>query len=130
MEINTGTQTEWNGGTLTNIRIHQIRDELKLCALTNNLTEWLTLLVQMNHEVYGFETPTQQKEIREELKELAEKINSHQQTKNKTRHLRGTQTGIPAELIDSLHDMQYKLDEIFHKSGLQTALKDDAGDSF
>lgn len=127
MDINTASQTEWNGGTLTNIRIHTMREEIRACAATNELRPWLTLLEQMNHDLYGFQTTAQKKEIREKLKQLAEKINLHVKqsrfTKIKTK-------GIPAGIIDSLNDMQYQLDEIFHTSGLQTALKEDSGDAF
>ena len=126
MEITQASQTEWNGGTLTNIRIHSIREEIKLSAMSNDLQNWLTLLVQMNHEVYGFEDKKEQEELRTTLKELADKINEYVRLKKFSRK----NIGIPPYIIDALNDMQYKLDEIFHKSGLQTALKEEAGDVF
>lgn len=125
MDIGTASQTEWNGGTLTNIRIHSIREEIKMCALTGDIGNWLMLLTKMNHELYGFQDEEQKKQIRNELKTLAEKINKHRQNQ-KYLKIRG----IPADIIDALNDMEYKLDDVFHKSGLQTALKEDAGDSF
>jgi len=127
MDLNNASQTEWNGGTLTNIRIHSIRDELKMASMNRDINNWLTLLVQMNHEVYGFETPKEKEEIRSKLKELANNINEELQKRN-SRYVK-VKT-IPADIIDKLNDMQYILDEIFHKSGLQTALREDAGDAF
>lgn len=127
VDITTSTQTEWNGGTLTNIRIHDIREQLKVASMNKDLNSWLTLLVQMNHELYGFQNPTQKKDIRQQLNILAERINKYEQVK---RTIKFKQIGIPPQIIDELNDMQYTLDDIFHASGLQTALKEDAGDSF
>ena len=126
MDIEQASQTEWNGGALTNMRIHAIREEIKLVAMNNDLSNWLTLLVQMNHEVYGFESKEEKEQIRNELKILANQINQYIRIRNFAKRNIGT----PPEIIDALNDMQYQLDEIFHKSGLQTALKEDAGDSF
>jgi len=127
MELNNASQTEWNGGTLTNIRLHDIREQIRMCALNKDVSMWLALLEQKNHELYGFQTTEEKQEIRTELKNLAEKINKHISI-SKISRIRSR--GIPVEIIDSLNEMEYKLDEVFHKSGLQTALKDDAGDSF
>ena len=127
MDLNTATQTEWNGGTLTNIRIHDIRDELKVCALNKDLNNWLMLLTKFNHELYGFQTSKEKMDIRIELKVLANQINEYQTLAKNPRYKR---LGIPTDIIDALNDMEYKLDEIFHKSGLQTALKEDAGGSW
>lgn len=127
MDLGTASQTEWNGGTLTNIRIHDIREELRLCAMNKDLSNWLMLLVKLNHELYGFEDDKEKKDIRLELQKLASKINEHMLLTKNPRYRLG---GIPFTLIDELNNMEYKLDEIFHKSGLQTALKEDAGDSF
>ena len=126
MDLSQASQTEWNGGTLTNIRIHDIRTEIKVTVMNNDLQNWLSLLVQMNHEVYGFQTDKEKEQIRNELKNLADKINTHIRLKKFTKGNIGT----PPDIIDALNDMQYTLDEIFHKSGLQTALKEDAGDAF
>lgn len=127
MDINQASQTDWNGGTLTNIRLHSIRDQIKICVMVNDLYGWLSLLVQMNHELYGFQTPEEKTKLRTNLKELAEKINKHKQINSRTKN---RVTGIPADIIDSLNEMQYVLDEVFHKSGLQTALREDSGDVF
>jgi hypothetical protein len=127
MDLNTASQTEWNGGTLTNIRIHDIRTELKQASMMKDLKLWLALLVQMNHEVYGFETEQEKVFIRNKLEQLADKINEQTQIPM-NRRFKSLPT--PAEVIYELNNMQYILDEIFHKSGLQTALKEDAGDAF
>ena len=127
MDLATASQTEWNGGTLTNIRIHDIRDELKVCAMNKDLGNWLSLLTKFNHELYGFESSDEKKDIRLELKVLANQINEHQLL---THNPRFRKMGIPPGIIDALNDLEYKLDEIFHKSGLQTALKEDAGGSW
>jgi hypothetical protein len=127
MDITNASQTEWNGGTLTNIRIHDIREQLKMCAMNKDLNTWLMLLIKMNHELYGFQTPTEKTENRLKLSTLAEAINKHELIKRTIKH---RTIGTPAHIIDALNDMEYILDEVFHKSGLQTALKEDAGDSF
>ena len=121
------SQTEWNGGTLTNIRIHSIRDEIKLAVMQRDVSTWVSLLVQMNHELYGFESEEEKQAIRSELKYINESINVF---KNKSKASKFRSLGIPKEIIDNLNDLQYTLDEIFHKSGLQTALKEDAGGSW
>jgi len=127
MDINTGSKTEWNGGTLTNIRLHDIREQLRICAINKDLQNWIMLLVQMNHELYGFQNPTEKNHIRKKLEILSEEINKFE---IKKRAIKFKQIGIPANIIEHLNDMQYTLDEVFHKSGLQTALAEDAGDSF
>jgi hypothetical protein len=121
------SQTEWNGGTLTNIRIHTIREEIKMCVIDNNISGWITLLTQMNHELYGFESEEEQKEIRNSIKECNEEINRY---KARCKASRYKALGIPREIINNLNEIQYTLDNIFHKSGLQTALKEDAGGSW
>jgi hypothetical protein len=127
MDLEIGSQSEWNGGMLTNMRIHYIREELKVCAMNKDLNTWLMLLVKMNHELYGFQTPQEKKNIRAELNQLAQEINAYQRIQ---RSIKYKKLEIKPEIIDKLNDMEYTLDEIFHKSGLQTALREDAGDSF
>ena len=129
MDASQVSQTEWNGGTLTNIRIHNIREQLLICGQTRDIQTWHSLLVQLNHEVYGFQTKEQKEQIRTELEKIIEAINKYQQAASYARRYNKTIT-IPNEIILSLNNMQYTLDEIFHSSGLQTALKDDAGDAF
>lgn len=124
---NMPSQTEWNGGTLTNIRIHSIREEIKAAATQKDLVTWISLLTQMNHELYGFEDEDEKKAIRTELKYISESINVF---KNRCKATKFRSLGIPKEIVDNLNDLQYNLDEIFHKSGLQTALKEDANNSW
>jgi len=127
MDIPQATQTEWNGGTFTNLRLHELKEIIREAAILNNLNLWLSSLEQINHELYGFEDSEEKKAIRNSLTEVADKINNYQSEKSRGRR---SNNNIPPEIIFELNNMQYKLDEIFHKSGLQTALKEDAGDSF
>jgi hypothetical protein len=125
MELTQTSQTDWNGGTLTNIRIHTIREEIRVAVTIKNMEAWLGLLEQMNHELYGFQTPKEKLEIRKQIAELYNKIGNQKKINNITK-----KASLPPQIIDGLHNLQYSLDEIFHKSGLQTALREDAGDVF
>lgn len=127
MDIGSSQQAEWNGGTFTNLRIHNIREEMKVSAITKDLENWLALLVQINHELYGFETDKQKIEIRNQLSKLADDINKYQAISNASKIRRKY---IPADLIDSLHNVQYILDAVFHKSGLQTKIANDSRHAF
>jgi hypothetical protein len=64
MDLTQTSQTDWNGGTLTNIRIHTIREEIRVAVTIKNMEAWLGLLEQMNHELYGFQTPKEKIDIR------------------------------------------------------------------
>ena len=126
MNIDTteGGQTEWNGGNLTNVRIHNIREQLRVCAMTNNIDTWIILLEQFNHEIYGFESTEEKEKLRTELRRLSQVINMYNITRQKGNK------AIPAIIMNDLHNLYYTLDEVFNKSGLQTSLKEDAGDAF
>ena len=126
MDINNTSQTEWNGGTLTNIRIHDIKNEIRMAAAMLDIRQWRILLEQWNVELVGFESPEEDKEIKDRLLLLAEKINRYDRTKQFSKGKRP----VPIDIMDGLLDIEYRLAKVFHKSGLQTALKEDAGDAF
>ena len=122
------SQTDWNGGTFLNMRLHQIEQFLIQCSLSNDIYGWISGLIAKNHQIYGFESPEEKIQIHQQLTKLNEEINEYKKSCYKVRNK--FNKGIPNKFIDELNRLQYKLDEIHHKSGLQTALRDDAGDAF
>ena len=62
MDIPQATQTEWNGGTFTNLRLHELKEIIREAAILNNLNLWLSSLEQINHELYGFEDSEEKKQ--------------------------------------------------------------------
>lgn len=120
-------KTEWNGGTLTNIRLHEKFQELAIFQATRNITAWSTTIEIINQELYGFENDKEKTEIRRRIKELDNKINVYQLKRLNPRNKIIT---IDANIIMELTDLRYKLQEIFHRSGLQTSITEDAGEAF
>ena len=118
------SQTEWSGAPLTNVEIHDIREGIRMCALNGDIKNWSILLEQLNHVLYGFENREEQTSIRNQLTELNDLINIHLNNK----HRKGI--GTPSNIMFKLNDIYYQLDLIFHKSGLQTYIKEDPGDAF
>ena len=126
--MDTNTKTEWYGGDLTNLRLHKIQEALSECAISNDINLWIRLLQRRNHELRGFQNDKEKKEIEKQLRELAEEINTFNIKRN---YSKGRfKPSIPKELINKLNEMEFILDEIFHRSGLQTKLGEDASDSF
>ena len=127
MEDPTGS--EWNGATLTNQRIHELFVTITECFITKDLSKWIIALESLNQELYGFETKEEKVQYRRDLENLADEINKQLMrpinplTRDKAR-------AIPFELIRTLQDMRYKLQVVFHRSGLQTQLKEDANNAF
>jgi hypothetical protein len=116
------SQTEWSGAPLTNKRIHDIREMIRM--VTNNPKEWIMLLELLNHELYGFESAEEQVSLRSQINKLSDMIISYKpKVLNKN-------ISMPPEVINGLNDIYYQLDLIFHKSGLQTYIKEEAGDAF
>ena len=117
------SQTEWSGAPLTNKRISDIRELIRVCS--NNPKEWIILLELLNHELYGFETPEERIGIRTQLSKLSDRIENY-----KPRTIKHGRPPIPPDITNGLHDIYYQLDLVFHKSGLQTYIKEEAGDAF
>jgi len=119
--------SEWNGATLTNQRIHDLFVRLTECFMNRDLSNWIITLETLNQELYGFQKTDEKEQYRKELEDLSSKINK-QVSMQHNKHIKNK--SIPFELIRQLQDMRYKLQVIFHRSGLQTQLKEDAGDAF
>lgn len=126
--MDSNTKTEWYGGDLTNLRLHKIQEALSECAISNDINLWIKLLQRRNHELRGFQNDKEKEQIEKELRTLAELINEYQIKKSYSKgRFKPT---IPKEVINELNRMEFILDEIFHRSGLQTKLGEDASDSF
>lgn len=124
--MNEGSQTEWSGAPLTNERIHEIRENIQVCAMNNDIKKYIMLLELLNHELYGFQTVTEQISIRNKITKLMDDVENH----NKKRTFNNKPLPIPPKIMFELNDIYYTLDLVFHKSGLQTYIKEDAGDAF
>ena len=126
--MESNTKTEWYGGDLTNLRLHKIQEALSECAISQDINLWIRLLQRRNHELRGFQNDKEKKEIEDALRKLAEDINTFN---IKKAYARGRfKPTIPKEIINRLNEVEFVLDEIFHRSGLQTKLGEDASDSF
>ena len=126
--------SEWNGGQFTNLRVHEIEEELKIAMTTNNLPITLSLLKEKNHVLYGFQSRSghkfndlsaQQKEIRNRLTSLSDKINTYKQAR-----LRKPTIQIPPELMDEIESLRYILDQVLYDSGLLTRTSKDSRQAF
>ena len=118
-------QTEWNGGALTNIRINDILNELRMNIQSKNLLGVVANLTDFNTELYGFESDAQKVKIRMELDQLTDDIHRYHITQAKLR-----KKGVPSTIIFRINNLRYELYEVFNKSSLQTALRESAEDAF
>jgi hypothetical protein len=118
------TQTEWNGGSLTNMRINDILTELRMNIQNKNLLGIISNLTDFNVELYGFQNKDQKINIRLRLDKLTEDI--HQYMNSRLR----SKKGIPSQIFFNINNIRYDLYEIFNNSQLQTSLRESADDAF
>ena len=119
------TQTEWNGGALTNIRINDILNELRMNIRDKNLLGIAANLTDFNIELYGFQKTEQKVKLRMELDQLTEEIHKYVHTQAILKR-----KGVPSSIMFKINNIRYELYEVFNNSNLQTALREGAEDVF
>jgi GTP-dependent phosphoenolpyruvate carboxykinase len=118
-------QTEWNGGALTNIRINDILNELRMNINQKNLLGIVSNLTDFNVELYGFQKHEQKVKLRMRLDKLTEEVHAYINLQSKLKR-----KGIPSEILFEINNIRYELYEIFNNSQLQTSLRESADDAF
>ena len=119
------TQTEWNGGALTNIRINDILNELRINIREKNLLGIVSNLTDFNIELYGFEKDEQKIQLRMKLDKLTDDIHKYINIQHRIK-----KKGIPSTILFDINNIRYELYEIFNNSQLQTSLRESAEDAF
>jgi len=118
-------QTEWNGGALTNIRINDILNDLRMNIQQKNLLGIVSNLTDFNVELYGFQTTEQRVALRMRIDKLTEDIHKYLNVQAKLH-----KKGIPSTILFEVNNLRYELYDIFNKSNLQTSLRESADDAF